>query len=362
MNARRTLLAALAALAAGCTARGTAPRTGREPAVRLPPLAARRERREVRPRCHQGLDEAGKLDPAVRHVRLDPKSKACADCHGDEIAKVTVPDRRREFRLTFSHADHLFQVDGKCVTCHRQQPEKGDEKPTAPPMSACTGCHNHQQDFAPGEVRALPRRPARLPAQAGVGVRPRRRLQAEPRRARADQRRRLRVLPRPDLLRGLPLPRHHAGRPGDPLARGGAAELHPPRRLRLAPHDRGRHQPLQLRALPRRRLLRELPRAAERRQPQARRSRPSDDPHPAGWSARSEHGRAARRNVVVCASCHEVERRPGLRHLPPLRLGPEPPPARLQARRQERSGLPPLPRVGRWAAATFTLGSSPLPH
>jgi hypothetical protein len=173
MNARRSLLLALAALAAGCTAKGTAPKQAENPPYVFP-HAPHVENDVKCLECHAGVDDAGKLDPAVRHVKLNPKSKVCQDCHGDEIAKVVVPKRKKEFQLTFSHADHVFQVDGKCQTCHKRLPEKGDASAPKPPMSACTGCHNHEQDFAEArcspchvDLRAYPLKPVSEYAHAG---------------------------------------------------------------------------------------------------------------------------------------------------------------------------------------------------
>lgn len=153
MRALRTWVVAAAALAAGCTSKGKAPERAENPPYVFPhsPHVENDVKCDL---CHPGLDDAGKLDPAVRHVKLNPKDKACADCHGDEIAGIKVPKRVKEFRLTFSHADHLFQVDGKCQGCHQKLPEKGDAAAEAPPMSACTGCHNHQKDF--DEARCTP--------------------------------------------------------------------------------------------------------------------------------------------------------------------------------------------------------------
>jgi hypothetical protein len=168
MNRLRTLLVAAAALAgaAGCTAKGTAEKKAENPPYIFPhsPHVENDVKCLV---CHAGVDDAGKLDPAVRHVKLDPKSKVCADCHeAADLAKISVPKRKNEYRLTFSHADHVFQVDGKCQTCHQRLPEKGDAEAPKPPMSACTGCHNHEEDFAQAkcspchvDLRAYPLKP-----------------------------------------------------------------------------------------------------------------------------------------------------------------------------------------------------------
>ena len=102
MNRLRTLLAAAAALsaAAGCTANGKAPKQAENPPYVFP-HTPHVENDVACTLCHAGLDDAGKLDPKVRHVRLDPKNKACADCHeAADLAKVVVPKRVRNSRAT----------------------------------------------------------------------------------------------------------------------------------------------------------------------------------------------------------------------------------------------------------------------
>jgi len=80
MNARRTLLLALVTLAAGCTAKGKAPDKDASPPYMFP-HSPHVENDVKCLECHKGVDDAAKLDPAVRHVKLDVKSKVCADCH-----------------------------------------------------------------------------------------------------------------------------------------------------------------------------------------------------------------------------------------------------------------------------------------
>jgi len=105
--------------------------------------------------CHP-MNEAKKLEGPIRHVKLPKdvtKTSPCSDCHDKPLA-VKLPLRTTPFRLRFDHAAHLPRVNGKCQTCHASPPEKGDAVAKAPPMSACTGCHKHQQDFV--EARCIP--------------------------------------------------------------------------------------------------------------------------------------------------------------------------------------------------------------
>jgi hypothetical protein len=105
--------------------------------------------------CHGAVEKATRLDPAVRHVRIPQdasKRKECSDCH-DTDPSSRLPARAREFRVRFSHADHLKRVS-RCTACHRQLPEAGDAAPRTPPMEACTSCHVHQAEFA--QARCMP--------------------------------------------------------------------------------------------------------------------------------------------------------------------------------------------------------------
>ena len=103
--------------------------------------------------CHD-LSGAKALD-AVRHVKLPAnpsKTKPCSDCHDKDPAPI--PARpAREYRLTFSHADHLARVKD-CKVCHQKLTDRGDTIAPTPPMAACTGCHVHQKAFA--EARCMP--------------------------------------------------------------------------------------------------------------------------------------------------------------------------------------------------------------
>ena len=98
--------------------------------------------------CHP-MDKATKLETGLRHVKIPAtpsKQAACKDCHDTDV-EFPAPKRERPFRFTFSHADHLPRVNGDCKRCHPTPPESGDAAAKAPPMSACTGCHTHQQDY-----------------------------------------------------------------------------------------------------------------------------------------------------------------------------------------------------------------------
>ncbi|HET8541709.1 MAG TPA: cytochrome c3 family protein [Anaeromyxobacter sp.] len=106
--------------------------------------------------CHP-MDKATKLEAGVRHVKVPAnvtKIQPCADCHDKDFPAFKPPARHAPFRLRFDHAAHLPRVKGDCKRCHTAPPEQGDKQAKAPPMGACTACHEHQQDFA--EARCVP--------------------------------------------------------------------------------------------------------------------------------------------------------------------------------------------------------------
>jgi hypothetical protein len=304
MNAHRALPLALALLAAGCSAgKGKAPAAA-EAAPYVFPHTPHVENDVKCLECHAGVDDAAKLDPAVRHVKLNPKSKVCADCHeAADLAKIKVPKRTKAFRLTFSHQDHVFQVDGKCQTCHQRLPEKGDAEAPAPPMSACTGCHNHQQDFAEArcspchvDLRAFPLKPVSEYAHAGDFKRNHGTIARTSANACAtchDQTfcadchspattpagpsiRWPEEVQRDFIHRGDFVSRHMIEAGSNPAS---CARCHGTAFCESCHAQQNVASP-------------NAPFTTER------------DPHPAGWSAGGAHGAAARRNIVVCASCH----------------------------------------------------------
>lgn len=143
---RPLLIAAAAALAAGCAPKA---RTG-EAAENPPyvfPHGVHIDAEVACQNCHAGIDKATQIEARVRHVKLPAKSAACEGCH-DPIPKLAVPARTLPVTLGFSHAAHLPRVKGDCRACHRELPEAGAQAAKAPPMAACTACHNHAADFA----------------------------------------------------------------------------------------------------------------------------------------------------------------------------------------------------------------------
>ncbi len=143
---RRLLIAAAALAAAGC-----APKARKAEGAENPPYvfphSVHVDSDVACANCHAGIEKATQIEAKVRHLKLPAKSEACAQCH-DAIPKLAVPARTVPVTITFSHAAHLPKVKDECTACHKELPEAGDAVAKAPPMEACTACHNHAKDFA----------------------------------------------------------------------------------------------------------------------------------------------------------------------------------------------------------------------
>jgi hypothetical protein len=107
--------------------------------------------------CHAGIEKAKGL--GERHI---PAVAKCSECHDDKAPPARAPV---EWHLVFSHADHLPRVKGDCATCHKALPEP-TRAAVSPPMSTCTACHNHADDFGRGrctlchvDLKSYPLRP-----------------------------------------------------------------------------------------------------------------------------------------------------------------------------------------------------------
>jgi hypothetical protein len=305
MSPLRTLLVAAVALAAGCTAKGTASKAEAPAPAYMFPHSPHVENDVNCLECHKGIETASKLDPAARHVRLTPKaSKVCGDCHGEEILKIQAPMRTQTFALNFDHVAHLPRVQGKCITCHQRLPEKGDEEAPAPPMAACTGCHNHRKDFAEArcaachvDLRKFPLKPVSELTHSGDFKRSHGALARTSAAACAnchDQ--------------------THCADCHSPATTPAAPAIRWPEQVEKDFIHRGdfvsRHM-IEAGANPASCARCHGTAFCESCHKQQNISAPTApfasgerDPHPAGWGTGAEHGRAARRNIVVCASCH----------------------------------------------------------
>jgi hypothetical protein len=83
-----------------------------------------------------------------------PDESFCARCHQkdahDVVQVLQAPPRRPFGPITFDHDKHLDmpQIVGQCVPCHSGVIESDEQR--IPPMSKCLQCHEHEQQFQAG--------------------------------------------------------------------------------------------------------------------------------------------------------------------------------------------------------------------
>lgn len=149
---RHLLVVAAAAFLAACSAKETKPVAKADPPYVFPHSPHVDGDVDCK-NCHASILKATELQNRVRHVALPKKSEACSGCH-DEIPKITIPARTREFDVRFDHVAHLAKPNVTCTTCHTALPEAKQVERSPMSMSACTSCHKHAADFA--EARCTP--------------------------------------------------------------------------------------------------------------------------------------------------------------------------------------------------------------
>jgi hypothetical protein len=262
--------------------------------------------------CHGDVAKSTKLGQAAL-----PGAAKCEECHEAKAADApgqAIRDLRprgsTEYQITFNHADHLGRIKDKtpCATCHKAEnlPEPGPARDWAPPMSACTACHYHAQEVA--EARCQPchvslRRYPLKPIEALAGfshqgnfVREHRNIaknsaatcaQCHDQTYCANCHANATVPFRPEIRfpervesnfihRSDYVSRHMIEAQSDPASC---------RKCHGSFFCESCHQEQNVA----RRSLSVNPR----------------NPHPPGWTARDQHGRAARQNIVSCAGCHD---------------------------------------------------------
>lgn len=93
--------------------------------------------------CHAArqLDRAHQL----------PQASLCESCHREnarDVVRVLAVEVERPYgEIDFAHDSHLSMpaIGGQCVPCHAGVVESG--RPALPPMSQCFGCHEHQAEW-----------------------------------------------------------------------------------------------------------------------------------------------------------------------------------------------------------------------
>jgi hypothetical protein len=144
---RRLLLLPVALWAAACMNQGKKPEA-QQPAPYKFPHSTHIEAGLACTECHASVLKSSAIKENVIDVQIPKKSEACAACH-DPIPDYK-PVQRFEPAVNFSHAWHVPMLANDCGKCHVKFTETGDTLKPVPPMTTCTACHNHAQDFAVG--------------------------------------------------------------------------------------------------------------------------------------------------------------------------------------------------------------------
>jgi hypothetical protein len=238
-----------------------------------------------------------------------PVLSQCTSCHraGSSRlqAQVSAPIEHLYGAIAFDHDRHLSLpgVEGQCVSCHAGVVEASG--PRLPPMSTCTNCHEHEAQFNRGQCapchaladirRVLPQTFLRhegdfMQHHGTDAVQQKRLCQACHAQADCDschdatqdlsvERRRPEAVQRSFVHRGDFLTTHAIEAQSQPTR---CLRCHTPDTCDACHTARGVSGSL-----------------IEGR-----------NPHPPGWvgsntGARSFHGAAARRDILLCASCHD---------------------------------------------------------
>ncbi len=82
-----------------------------------------------------------------------PRAASCAACHRSDLRRVTEVLTRplpMHDKIGFDHERHLGmkEIEGQCVTCHSGVVKKSE--PPLPAMSKCFTCHEHQEQWNQG--------------------------------------------------------------------------------------------------------------------------------------------------------------------------------------------------------------------
>lgn len=241
-----------------------------------------------------------------------PTFEGCFECHGSNMAHLKQAAARPEMtplpvahQVRFDHQQHLKMpgIRGQCVKCHGGVVEPAST--LFPPMASCFACHEHQAQWeavqcepchSDAEVRLL--RPTSFMAHDENWL-----------RHHGQE-----VRSNPTMCRTC----HGQQSCDDCHAQLGGLrfELRRPEALfreRVHPADFVTRHALEARSEPARCLTchtTETCEACHTQRGVSANLRTAANPHPPGWvggnpSSLSFHGRAARRDLLACASCHD---------------------------------------------------------
>jgi hypothetical protein len=238
-----------------------------------------------------------------------PSEQLCKRCHRDDAHEVrqvlTRTPLRRYGKIAFDHARHLTLtgINGQCVSCHAGV--VAANRPAVPPMSQCFTCHEHERQWQRGECAPchtaselkgiLPetflRHDTSFARRHGqLAMEDKKLCQACHSQAQCDdchdmtqdltiERRRLEQVERSFVHSGDFMSRHAIEAESQPAR---CARCHAPETCDSCHVARG----------------------VSGNRIDGR------NPHPPGWvgtntNSQSFHGRAARRDILACASCHD---------------------------------------------------------
>lgn len=237
-----------------------------------------------------------------------PEAALCDRCHEEDRARVhrvlTASPERPAGDIRFDHGKHLRmpEISGQCVPCHAGVVRGGSKLPS---MKQCFSCHEHAKEWEKGECRpchdrkdlehALPRTFLQhegnfMRHHGDLAMKDARLCQSCHEQTDCDdchdvtqnmtiERRRPEAVERSFVHRGDFMVRHAIEARSEPSR---CARCHEPSTCDACHVQRG---------------------VSGNRLNGA-------SPHPPGWvgndpSVRSQHGREARRDILLCASCHD---------------------------------------------------------
>lgn len=244
----------------------------------------------------------------------DPKVMVCEQCHQGNSAEllraVHRPADRPQplaYTIRFSHERHLAmsEIRGQCVTCHAGAVDDRSGKPLFPPMERCFQCHEHQEQWERSQCAPCHERhdldqllPQTFLKHAGDFQRRHGQLAIEERERCASCHTQSDCDDCHDVTQELTIERRAPEAiTRDFVHRGDFLSVHA----------------IEARSQPARCLTCHTPATCDgchlERGVSGNRVG-AFNPHPPGWvganpQARDFHGRAARRNIAECASCHD---------------------------------------------------------
>lgn len=250
--------------------------------------------------CHVQSTTDGEL--------LPPEPKLCAPCHDDArkvLAESRLPERGPGEAIRFSHPDHLERegIRGQCVKCHGGVVDEDPHAPAFPPMDTCLDCHQAEFDQARcsdchGMNELAELKPVTFMRHDASWMTAHGLAAAQSAEVCASCHAQESCTDCHDLSQTLPL-----------------TAKFPEAVFRTMPHraDFLTRHPIEARTQPDRCMSCHTPASCDSchtaRGVSANRA-DARSPHPAGWVGRDTrsrdfHGRAARRDILSCAGCHD---------------------------------------------------------